>query len=72
MESSPSVVIWRVRRDHHQFRCIVEQLAEECFSLQLFRGAQLILTEFFDEPGPLLARAEVLRAEIAESHAVAV
>ncbi len=72
MESSPSVVIWRVRRDHHQFRCIVEQMAEECFSLQLFRGHETILTEFFDEPGPLLARAEVLRAEIVESHAVAV
>ncbi|HSP15293.1 MAG TPA: hypothetical protein VLV78_11125 [Thermoanaerobaculia bacterium] len=72
MKSSPSVVIWRVRRAHHQYRCIVEQLAEECFALQMFRGHELVLTEFFDEPGPLLARADVLRAEITETHAVAV
>ncbi len=72
MNSSPSVVIWRIRRDHHQFRCIVEQLAEECFALQLFRGHEPVLTEFFEEPGPLLARAEALRAEITESNAVAV
>ena len=72
MESSPSVVIWRVRRDHHQFRCVVEQLAEECFALRLFCGHEVALTEFFDEPAPLLARAQALRAEIVETHAVAI
>jgi len=72
MDPSPSVLIWRVRHDHHQFRCVMEQLAEECFALRLFRGHELVLTELFDEPGPLLARSRELRVRTLETHAVAV
>ena len=72
MDPSPSIIIWRVRHDHHQFRCVVEQMAEECFALRLFRGREVLLTEFFGEPEPLLARAAELRRRTVEHHAVAV
>lgn len=64
MESSPSVVIWRVRRDHHLFCCMAEQVGEETFELRLLRGHDLVVSQYFDEPGPLLLRAAELRAEI--------
>jgi hypothetical protein len=64
MDSSPSVVIWRIHRDHHLFCCILEQVGEESFELRLLRGHDVVLSQYFDEPGPLLVRAAQLRAEI--------
>lgn len=77
MESSPSVVIWAIRRDHHVFSCVVEQVGEESFELRLLRGGDVVLTQYFDEPEALLVRAAELRVEIDHSpgqgrHAIAV
>lgn len=64
MDLSPSVVLWQVRQGHTQFRCVMEQLGEDCFELDLFRGQKLLMSEEFDDPAPLLALADALRVDI--------
>lgn len=66
MDLSPSVVLWQVRQGHAQFRCIMEQLGEECFELELFRGQKKVMSESFDDPAPLLELADALRLDIAK------
>jgi hypothetical protein len=64
MDLSPSVVLWQVRQGHTQFRCVMEQLGEDCFELELFRGQKLLVKESFDDPAPLLDLADALRVDI--------
>jgi hypothetical protein len=66
MDLSSSVVLWQVRQGHAQFRCVMEQLGEECFELELFRGQKKLMSESFDDPAPLLALADALRADISK------
>jgi hypothetical protein len=61
MDVTPGVVIWRVRRSPHVVSCVAEQVGEECFELRIFDGRDLVHTESFEEPPPLLRRAEALR-----------
>ena len=67
MEISPTVVMWRLRHNHHLLRCVLEQVGEECFELKLYSGKELLADESFVEIDPLLARATELRMQYAHT-----
>lgn len=71
MEILPGVVIWRVRGAEHFIRCVVDESGEGCFELRVLSGHDLVLSEFFQETAPLLARANALKARYVPAEAPA-